>query len=83
MALASAVVGTDEHHTAPAEGDMILGGGRSGHYQVEVSARMHDVDTGTHDELTIDRALEDFLADCRSLLSARTVRVYESVIGLL
>ena len=36
-----------------------------------------------HDALTIDRALEAFLEDSRERLSARTFRVYESVIDLL
>jgi hypothetical protein len=83
IALAAAVAGADQDGTAPAAGDMILSGGRSGHYQVMVSAPAHVVDTGEHDGLTIDRALHEFLDDCRSRLSARTVRTYESVIDLL
>jgi hypothetical protein len=83
MALAAALVGADERHAAPAAGDMILSGGRSGHYQVEVGARVHDVDIGAHEGLTIDCALQEFLDDCRARLSARTVRTYESVIDLL
>jgi hypothetical protein len=83
MALAAALAGTDTHRTVPTLGVMILSGGRSGHYQVAVSAPAHVVDTGGHDGLTIDRALQEFLADCHSRLSPRTVRTYESVIDLL
>jgi hypothetical protein len=83
IALAAALAGADRHGTAPTEGDMILSGGRSGHYEVAVSAPAHVVDTGGHAGLTIDRALNEFLDDCHSRLSARTVRTYESVIDLL
>lgn len=74
IGLAAALAGADRHHVAPAEGDMILPGGRPGRYHVDVGAR---------GRLTIDRALEEFLDESRLLLSARTVRTYESVIDLL
>lgn len=83
MALAAALAGADEHHAPPTNGDMILSGGRSGHYGVAVTTAAHDVASGEHDGLTIDRALQEFLDECRSRLSARTVRTYEMVIDLL
>jgi hypothetical protein len=83
MALAAALAGADERRTAPIAGDMILSGGRSGHYQVALSAPADVADTSEREGLTVDRALQEFLDDCRSRLSARTVRTYESVIDLL
>ncbi|HLZ30084.1 MAG TPA: hypothetical protein VKV73_22410 [Chloroflexota bacterium] len=80
MGLAAALAG---QRTAPTAGDMILSGGRSGHYHVALSAPARVVDTGDFEGLTIDRALQEFLDGCRSRLSARTVRTYESVIDLL
>lgn len=83
MALAAALAGADEHHEPTTTGDMILSGGRSGHYGVAVNAPGPDVESRERVGLTIDRALQDFLDDYRSRLSTRTARMYESVIELL
>jgi hypothetical protein len=79
VALAAALAGADTRNAASAEGDMILSGGRSGHYRVQT----RDADTSPHAGLTIDQALEAFLGACRAMLAARTFRTYVSVISLL
>ncbi len=83
IALAAALAADVGQRAAQTAGDMILSGGRSGRYQVQLRPRSDRPDTSQRDVLTVDRALEAFLQDCRSRLSARTFRTYASVIDLL
>jgi hypothetical protein len=62
---------------------MILSGGRAGQYRVETEAPARKPRTAERPAFTIDRALEAFLEDSRSRLSARTARTYEAVVDLL
>jgi hypothetical protein len=83
LALAAALASRAEGSLARAAGDMILSGGRSGQYQVASGAPAAEPSAARGPAFTIDRALEAFLEDSRSRLSARTARTYESVIELL
>ena len=62
---------------------MILSGGRPGQYRVALRSVELAANPTDGDALTIDEALVEFLEDCRSRVSARTLRTYESVTELL
>jgi len=83
IALAAALARHAVHDPAGAAGAMILSGGRSGQYRVNSGAPTPTHGATQRPTLSIDRALEAFLEDSRSRLSARTARTYESVIDLL
>ncbi len=83
LALAAALAASSRLEATPATGDMILSAGRSGQYRVELKPVQHVASPSDGDTLTIDEALDEFLEDCRSRVSARTLRTYESVIELL
>jgi hypothetical protein len=83
IALAAALNHDREQVPNESAGQIILSGGRRGRYRVNVAEPAPEcamTDTGA---LSIDRALDEFLAKCRSRLAARTIRTYESVLELL
>jgi hypothetical protein len=83
IALGAALATSGELQAAPSTGDMILSGGRSAQYRVQVVAVKPSSGSDTAESLTIDEALDAFLEDSRARVSARTMRTHESVIELL
>ena len=83
IALAAALTAESQQVPTDRAGDMILSGGRSGQFRVDARRQSHRTHTSNGETVTIDHALQGFLADCHSLLAARTVRTYEAVIDLL
>jgi hypothetical protein len=64
-------------------GEIILSGGRRGGYRVNVAEQVREQGTSAPGALSIDSALDEFLAECRTRLAARTIRTYDSVLQLL
>ena len=83
LALAAALAASRQLQAPTTTGDMILSGGRPGQYRVEFKSVELPANPSDGHALTIDEALAEFLEDCRSRISARTLRTYESVIELL
>jgi hypothetical protein len=83
LALAAALSHDREQRPPEHEGEMILAGGQRGWYRVRTDTDRDGADSTDTAQPTINRVVQEFLAESRTRLAPRTVQTYRSVLELL